>query len=232
MITINGLAKSFGPRTLWSNLDCRVADGEMLAVTGPSGAGKSTLLNCIGLLERPTHGQILCRGADITRFGPRARRRFRRDVLGYLFQSYALIETATVAENLRVTMAPKGQRRAVLRDALDHVGLAGHENERIHHLSGGEQQRVAVARLLVKQPSVILADEPTGALDRANAAVVMDALREMSAAGAAVLIASHTPSIWSRCDAVLELSAPRPVDEQPGASAGSRPGRGVQAART
>ncbi|MFI0410789.1 ATP-binding cassette domain-containing protein [Actinomadura sp. 3N508] len=204
MIAIKSLSKTFGRRTLWSGLDLTVGVGEMLAVTGPSGSGKSTLLNCIGLLESPTSGQILYDGADITRFGRRAARRFRRDVLGYLFQSYALIENATVTDNLDIVSASRRDRRSRHRDALERVGLAGREKEKIHHLSGGEQQRVALARLLVKRPPLILADEPTGALDYPNAVVVIDTLRQLSHTGSAVIIATHSGYIKGRCDTVFE----------------------------
>lgn len=208
MVSVDGLSKSFGHRTLWSGLDLTVKGGQMLAVTGPSGSGKSTLLNCIGLLEAPTSGQIRYDGADIIRFGRRRARRFRRDVLGYLFQSYALIENATVADNLQIAVTTRRDRRPRYRDVLERVGLAGREKEKIHHLSGGEQQRVALARLLVKEPSLILADEPTGALDSANAAVVIDTLREMSDTGCAVIIATHSDYIQGRCDATFDVSAP------------------------
>ncbi|MCO5999242.1 ATP-binding cassette domain-containing protein [Actinoallomurus rhizosphaericola] len=206
MIAVHRLSKSFGRRTLWSDLSLTVKGGEMLAVTGPSGSGKSTLLNCIGLLEPPTSGQIMYDGADITRFGRRRGRRFRRDVLGYLFQSYALIENATVADNLEVAVTTRRDRRSRYRDALERVGLAGRENEKIHHLSGGEQQRVALARLLVKRPSLILADEPTGALDHANAAMVINTLQEMSNSGCAVIIATHSDYIQGECDAAFDVS--------------------------
>ena len=206
MITVKSLSKSFGTRTLWSDLNLSIQGGDMLAVTGVSGAGKSTLLHCIGLLEQPTSGQILYQDTDITGFGSRARRHFRRDVLGYLFQNYALIESATVADNIEIAVTTRRGRRSVCRDALEHVGLASQEEEKIHHLSGGEQQRVGLARLLVKQPSLILADEPTGALDDANAAMVIDTLREMSQAGAAVLIATHSHYIQSRCDDTFDVA--------------------------
>lgn len=205
MITVKSLSKSFGRRTLWSNLNLTVKGGEMLAVTGRSGSGKSTLLNCIGLLESPTNGQILYENEDLTRFGRRAARRFRRDVLGYLFQGYALIENATVAENLEVAVTGVRDRRLRSSSALERVDLAGREREKVHQLSGGEQQRVALARLLVKQPSLILADEPTGALDEANSAMVMDILREMGNEGCAVIIATHSDYIRRRCDSTFKI---------------------------
>ncbi|MEU7283065.1 ATP-binding cassette domain-containing protein [Streptomyces sp. NPDC045431] len=209
MIDIVKLSKSFGTRTLWSDVTATVSRGEMLALVGPSGSGKSTLLNCLGLLDKPTSGAIRHDGKDITRFGGRETRLYRRDVLGYLFQNYALIEESTVAANLEIAIRPqrttRGDTRAVIADALDRVGLAGREAERIHHLSGGEQQRVALARLIVKQPALVLADEPTGALDRAHTTAVMDILREMSEGGCAVVIATHDEYVRDRCDAVLTV---------------------------
>ncbi|MGW4207330.1 ABC transporter ATP-binding protein [Lentzea sp. NPDC004789] len=208
MIVISKLAKRFGTRTLWSGLDLTVAPGDLVAVTGPSGSGKTTLLNCVGLLESPTSGRILHGEADITRFGRRAARLFRRDALGYLFQNYALIENATVADNLAIASAGRGRRRSTAhREALDRVGLAGRETDRVHELSGGEQQRVALARLLLKQPSVVLADEPTGALDSDNAALVVDVLREMSEDGCAVMIATHSDYVRTRCHTTFDVGS-------------------------
>ncbi|MFJ8362930.1 ATP-binding cassette domain-containing protein [Streptomyces cynarae] len=209
MIDIVKLSKTFGTRTLWSDVTATVSRGEMLALVGPSGSGKSTLLNCIGLLDKPSAGTIRHEGKDITRFGRGEIRRFRRDVLGYLFQSYALIENATVAANLEVAVKPqrtlRGNAGTTVAEALDRVGLAGREKEKIHHLSGGEQQRVALARLMVKKPALVLADEPTGALDHANTTVVIDILREMSDAGCAVVIATHDDYVRDRCDAVYSV---------------------------
>ncbi|WP_017587796.1 ATP-binding cassette domain-containing protein [Nocardiopsis ganjiahuensis] len=205
MITLEHLSKSFGDRVLWEELDLTVEPGRMLALVGASGSGKTTLLNCMGLLERPGGGRILFEGTDLTRLGPGRRRRFRRDHLGYLFQNYALIENATVKANLDVA-----RRRGTRPDhasALAGVGLAGRGRERVHHLSGGEQQRVALARLMVKQPSLVLADEPTGALDHANSTVVVDVLRRMSRRGCAVVVATHDPAVRDACDTAFDVGA-------------------------
>lgn len=211
MIAIENLSKSFGRRTLWSGVDLTVHSGQMLALTGPSGSGKSTLLNCLGLLDAPTAGAIRHGEKDITRFGPRGARLFRRDVLGYLFQNYALIDNATVAANLEVVIKPRRALRrntgTAIPEALERVGLAGREGEKVSRLSGGEQQRVALARLMVKQPSLVLADEPTGALDHDNTAMVVKILREMSDSGCAVVIATHDDYVRDRCDAVFRVSA-------------------------
>ncbi|MFD5507671.1 ATP-binding cassette domain-containing protein [Streptomyces sp. NPDC127051] len=209
MISIENLSKSFGRRTLWSDVDLTVNSGAMLALVGPSGSGKSTLLNCLGLLEAPSTGAILYEGKDITRFDRRGVRRFRREVLGYLFQNYALIENASVAANLEAAVKPRralrNSPRVTVAEALDRVGLAGREKEKIHLLSGGEQQRVALARLMVKQPALVLADEPTGALDHDNTVMVVDILREMSEAGCAVVIATHNDYVRDRCDTVFSV---------------------------
>jgi len=208
-ILVTDATKSFGRRTLFSGLEFSVASGEMTALAGPSGSGKSTILNCIGLLERLDSGQIMIGGRNIVRFGAERQRKFRRDMLGYLFQDYALIENATVQENLQVAVAAKG--RAAVRavnfdDALGRVGLAGRHREPIYQLSGGEQQRVALARLIVKSPSVIVADEPTGALDTENEQMVLHELQRIAQAGASVLIATHSATVAGACSEILTLS--------------------------
>lgn len=212
-VAIENLSKSFGSRTLWSEVSFTMDYGEMLALVGPSGAGKSTLLNCVGMLETADSGQIRVEGNDITRFGRGDSRRFRRDSLGYLFQNYALIDNATVSANLDVAVAASGlplksvrkQRRHEYEAALERVGLAGRAREMIYRLSGGEQQRVALARLLVKKPTLILADEPTGALDNENETMVIEVLRDMSRQGAAVIIATHRDRVRAMCDSVFEV---------------------------
>ncbi|MEU3058686.1 ABC transporter ATP-binding protein [Streptomyces griseus] len=210
MIVIDSLSKRFDTRTIWRDINLTVSRGEMLSLTGPSGSGKSTLLNCLGLLENPSGGAIQYEGRDISKFGRRESRLFRRDTLGYLFQHYALIDNATVAENLEVATKPNrrisGKNMKYAHEALDRVGLLGREKDQVHHLSGGEQQRVALARLIIKRPSLVLADEPTGALDEANGSMVVDILREMSRAGCTVIIATHDGSVRDRCDSVFDLA--------------------------
>ncbi|MBN1174406.1 MAG: ABC transporter ATP-binding protein [Micromonosporaceae bacterium] len=225
MISVRQVAKSFGPRTLWRDVSVEVPRGEMLALTGPSGCGKSTLLNCVGLLERVDAGEILIDGRIITACSGRQRRLFRRDCLGYLFQNYALIENASVEFNLKVAVGARGAGRRnkdVFTEALQRVGLADRAKEMVYRLSGGEQQRVALARLMVKAPSVVLADEPTGALDHDNAAMVMATLRSMATAGCAVMIATHSNAVVDECDAHLLVghsSRPPRCGEPPSAPA-------------
>ncbi|MFY1677297.1 MULTISPECIES: ATP-binding cassette domain-containing protein [unclassified Streptomyces] len=219
MIDLTGLSKSFGPRTLWQDLTFTIEAGRMLALTGRSGSGKSTLLNCLGLLDTPTTGTMSHHGQDITGLGPRKARLYRRDTLGYLFQNYALIDNATIAENVGVAVKPvRSERgsRPTLAEALHQVGLAGREDDIVHRLSGGEQQRVALARLIVKQPALVLADEPTGALDLDNTHMVVATLRALADAGCAVVIATHDPAVRDLCDSVLQVGTthqPNPVEE-------------------
>ena len=206
-IIVSDAAKAFDGRVLFEHLSFKVARGELTALTGPSGSGKSTLLNCLGLLETLTRGSIEVDGVDIARLGGEAKRRFRRDSLGYLFQNYALIENATIQENLNVAVAPQPRKRSRLEldAALDRVGLGGRGKEPVYRLSGGEQQRVALARLLVKEPKLILADEPTGALDAVNSEVVMVLLKELAGAGAAVVIATHSQQVVEHCSDTIRI---------------------------
>lgn len=146
-------------------------------------------------------------GVDVTRLGPGGARRFRRDSLGYLFQGYALVENATARANLEIAVG--GRRRvprAVLEAALERVGLGGRGEDPVYLLSGGEQQRVALARLLVRRPRLVLADEPTGSLDAENGRMVVDSLREMATDGCAVVVATHDAEVAAACSSVVALA--------------------------
>ena len=201
-VRIERVRKAYGPRVLWDGLSLDLPPASMTALTGPSGVGKSTLLNCVGLIDSVDSGAVVVEGTDVTRLGARRARLYRRDVVGYLFQSYGLIETASVADNLAVTRAPRRE----YDDVLARVGMAGRSHEPVHHLSGGEQQRVALARLLLKRPRVVLADEPTGALDQGNGEMVVGMLRELADAGCTVLVATHSRDVAAACDTVVDLT--------------------------
>ena len=208
-IEVHGATQKFVSKALFQNLTFSVPAGQMMAVMGTSGSGKSTLLNCLGLLEKFDAGSLTVGGQQISAFSSKEQRCFRRDSLGYMFQNYALIEDSTIRDNLEVALAASGKakiRGADFDGALQRVGLGGRGNELVYSLSGGEQQRVALARLLVKRPAVVLADEPTGALDSTNESMVMNELRNIANAGATVLVATHSNVVMSHCDTVLDLS--------------------------
>ncbi|WP_417366999.1 ATP-binding cassette domain-containing protein [Glutamicibacter arilaitensis] len=207
-IIVSHAAKSFKQRQLFSDLSFRVRAKRLTALTGASGSGKSTLLNCIGLLDTLDSGTIHAGSSRVSRMGKEQQRLFRRDALGYMFQNYALIENARVNQNLEVAVAAKGRRAVKMADfdaALARVGLKGRGNEQVYSLSGGEQQRVALARLIIKKPSFILADEPTGALDAANAEVVLGELDRLAQEGAVVMVATHSPQVVSACTDMISL---------------------------
>lgn len=196
------------------DVDLRIHPGEMVALTGPSGSGKSTILNLLGLLAAPELGVLrLFDEVAPPPISPRATR-LRRARLGYLFQNFALIENETVSKNLEIALTSAGARRnrsAKIFTALDRVGLSGFEQRRVHSLSGGEQQRVAVARLLLKPCDLVLADEPTGSLDRENRDIVLELLTELSARGKTLVIATHDPVVVDACSRSIELRAGRVV---------------------
>lgn len=208
MLETRSLQMSYGSRHLWTGLDVTLKTRQLTALTGPSGSGKSTLLNCLGLLERPTSGGIFFDGREYSTFTSGKARKFRRDVLGYLFQNYALVENATVAQNLELALRTRGvEGKKAMAGALERVGLPGRERDRISRMSGGEQQRVAVARLLVKQPRLVLADEPTGALDHTNTETVINLLRQMADEGACVVIATHNDWVRDQCDETVAVDS-------------------------
>src|SRR6266513_1922702 len=199
-----------------------VAAGETVAVAGPSGSGKSTLLGLVAGLDAPTSGTIVVAGVEVTRLGEAALARFRRETLGYVFQSYHLIPTLTAAENVMVPFDLAGVRGAAARaaDLLAGVGLA----ERGHHypaqLSGGEQQRVALARAMALEPPLLLADEPTGNLDTATGAAIVELLFALNCErGTTLLLVTHDGALAERADRVVSLRDGRIAGERRRAAA-------------
>ena len=173
-----------------------IEPGEFVAVMGPSGCGKSTLLNVLGLLDSPTDGAYWFFGEDVAKYPETQLTRLRREHIGFVFQSFNLIDDLTVAENVEVALLYRGvaagERRRRVSEALERVGMAHRARHRPQQLSGGQQQRVAVARALVSAPRLILADEPTGNLDTANGEEVMRLLTEAAAAGVTIVMVTHS----------------------------------------
>jgi putative ABC transport system ATP-binding protein len=212
MISLRGVSKTVlsgsAPLTILHPLDLEVPDGQCLAILGPSGSGKSTLLGLIAGLDAPTSGAILIDGVDITRLDEDALARLRGEKIGFVFQFFHLVPSLTALENILVPMEIAGRRDALARAQalLDEVGL----HDRGHHypsqLSGGEQQRIAIARALANDPPLVLADEPTGNLDSTNGRHILDLLLHVRRTRRVTLVlVTHDPTVAAVADARLEL---------------------------
>ncbi|RNE64013.1 ABC transporter ATP-binding protein [Cryobacterium tepidiphilum] len=193
-----------------------VGAGELLVVRGPSGSGKTTLLNILGGLDRPDSGQVWLDGQDLGGMGERALAELRRTRLGYVFQAFGLIPVFSASENvevpLRIQATDAAERDERVAAMLELVGLGEHGAQRPYELSGGQQQRVGLARALIARPSILIADEPTGQLDSATAASVMDLIADLvHSEGVAAIVATHDPLLIRRADRVVELHDGRVV---------------------
>lgn len=200
MIQLKNVSKSFGDKKVIDNLSLHIKKGEMVGLVGPSGCGKSTLLNIIGTLDKDYAGDIIIDGDRLTKNNKQLLK-IRKDKLGYLFQNYALLDDATIETNLKMVCHDK--RKMI--DVLSELGIEKKLKERIYTLSGGEQQRVAIARLMLKNPEIILADEPTGSLDKANERVVFDILKKIKESGKTILVVTHEDEVLNYFDRVVEL---------------------------
>ena len=215
MLEAKDVTKSFrsGDSTVTAvnGVTMTVANGEFVAIVGRSGSGKTTLMSLLGALEQPTGGVIEVDGQDITRLSPSELVRYRGRKIGFVFQSYNLVPNLTATENVMLPMefigVGKAERRERARKLLDQVELTGARQERKPgRLSGGEQQRVAIARSLANKPSIILADEPAGNLDTQTSATIVALLRELSRTeGTTVILVTHDASIAGQADRVLRL---------------------------
>ena len=207
-VIAEGVSRSFGHTEILHDVSLVVEPGEFVVVTGPSGAGKTTLLQLIGSLDRPTSGRILVGDVNVGAVAHPAA--FRRDTVGFVFQLHHLLPAFTAAQNVELPLAGErvGRRERARRALalLDEVGLSDRANALPSELSGGERQRVAIARALVNEPALVLADEPTGALDSVASQRVWDLLSQLSETrGATIMIASHAPALAERADRVLRM---------------------------
>ena len=216
MLQIHGLTKRYRERAVLDHLDLTVGGGEYVAIVGESGSGKSTLLNLIAGLDRPDAGSVVIDGVDIAALDDTARTLTRRSKLGFVFQAFHILPHLTVAQNVALPLVLLGvapeprERRAA--DLLAEVGLAGREASMPRELSGGELQRVAVARSLVHQPALVLADEPTGNLDPDTASVVLQLLaREIRSRHAAGVLVTHSEVAAATADRTYRLDHGRLV---------------------
>ncbi len=217
LLDIRNLTKTYGAPdggdavNVLRGVDLKMQAGETLSIIGPSGSGKSTVLNIVGALDKADAGQVIVNGQSVERLNKDELAAYRSTTVGFIFQLHHLLPQCTILENVLVpTLAvPKAKREAArgrAEELLDAVGLKHRLNHRPGELSGGERQRVAVARSLINEPKLLLADEPTGALDRVNAAKLVDLLAELNRTrGVTVIMVTHAPDLAQRMGRVLEL---------------------------
>lgn len=202
MIEIKNLHKSFGEEKIFDDFSLTISQGEFVTVAGASGTGKTTLLNIIGALENYDEGEVLFKGKRIKT--SKEKRLFWLNEAGFLFQNFALIENKTVKENLEI-IKPSAMSDVSIDEALNKVGLINKKDKKVFTLSGGEQQRIAIARLFLKKCNLILADEPTGSLDRKNADIVMELIRDLNKQGKTVVLVTHDERIINSAERVIRL---------------------------
>lgn len=209
VVALESISKSYAGQMVISSFSYGFEAGKIYAVTGPSGSGKSTLLNIIGLLEKPDRGEVVLFGQKKLHPLSRQGMLMLRYKIGYLFQNFALIDNQTVMKNLLVALtytagSTKDKERKIAH-ALSKVGLEGFENKTIYQCSGGEQQRIAIARLLLKPCDLVLADEPTGSLDADNKHIVFRLLKMLNESGKTIIIVTHDREIIELCSTEISL---------------------------
>ncbi|WP_405616379.1 ABC transporter ATP-binding protein [Streptomyces sp. NBC_01511] len=203
VVGLTGVTKEYpGGVSALRGVDLTVEEGELLGIVGPSGSGKSTLLHIIGTLDRPTAGSVRIAGHDVAALPDRRLSALRAQHIGFVFQAFHLVPGVSardnVAEGLLYSGLPRAVRRRRAADALARVGLADRLDHRPHQLSGGQKQRVAIARAVVGEPALLLADEPTGALDSASGAAVLELLHDLNQEGATIAVITHDTQIAGR----------------------------------
>ncbi|MEU2359761.1 ABC transporter ATP-binding protein [Streptomyces noursei] len=218
VVELNQVTKKYpGGVAALRGVDLRVAHGELLAIVGPSGSGKSTLLHIVGTLDRPTAGTVAIAGHDVATLSDRRLSALRARHIGFVFQSFHLVAGASaqdnVAEGLLYSGLTRAGRRKRAAEALERVGLADRMHHRPHELSGGQRQRVAIARAVVGEPDLLLADEPTGALDSASGETVVQLLHDLNADGATIAVITHDSEIAGALPRQVRIRDGRVVED-------------------
>lgn len=211
LISLNKINKYYGSKTIFKDFSFEVFKKEKILIMGPSGAGKSTLLNILGTLEKVDSGETVHFSHKNVRPQSKKSIILLREKISYLFQNYALIDNETVEDNLKIALkfSKAKDKNKVIDDALEKVGLEGYRDRMIYSLSGGEQQRVSLARLLIKPSEIILADEPTGNLDDKNAQAIMNILNEINLSGKSIVMVSHDKRFVNDFDRLINLKEKR-----------------------
>ena len=223
MIEVNNLQKIFRTEEVetWAlnDVSFNVADGEFVAIMGPSGCGKSTLLNILGLLDNPTKGSYKLQGVEVADLDENHRTDLRKGVIGFVFQSFNLIDELNVRENIELPLlymgVPAKERRRRAEEVMERMNISHRENHFPNQLSGGQQQRVAIARAVIAGPKLILADEPTGNLDSVNGQEVMNLLKELNQQGTTIVMVTHSRHDASYANRIINLFDGSIVKELP-----------------
>lgn len=215
MITLSNIKKDFGKNEFITHalrgVTLEIKEGEMVAITGTSGSGKTTLLNIIGCLDYPSEGKYFLNGDNILSKSKKEMAKLRNEVFGFVIQDFALVEHYTVKQNVSLPLLYtknnkiKSKRKSNIKNLLVNLGIEDKEDVKTGLLSGGQKQRVAIARALVNEPNIILADEPTGALDQKNSLEIMQLLKNLNKEGKTVIIITHDPAVASHCSRVVEM---------------------------
>ncbi len=214
LLEIKNVSKIYGPLKALDNVNLTVENGEWLAIMGPSGSGKSTMMNIIGCMDKPSLGEVILDGVDIAKQSSKKLTEIRRDKIGLIFQQFHLVNYLTAVENVMVSQyyhSMPDEKEAL--EALERVGLADRAKHLPSQLSGGEQQRVCIARALINHPEIILADEPTGNLDEANENIVIDIFKQLHRQGTTLIVVTHDPEVAEVAQRTVVLEHGRLVKE-------------------
>jgi putative ABC transport system ATP-binding protein len=206
LLELRDISKVYGSLKALRNINLTVKQGEWLAIMGPSGSGKTTMMNIIGCMDRPSAGEVILDGVNISRESGRNLTTIRRDKIGLIFQQFHLVNYLTALENVMVAQyyhSIPDEKEAM--EALERVGLASRARHLPSQLSGGEQQRVCIARALINYPMLILADEPTGNLDEANEQIVIDIFKQLHAEGSTIIVVTHDPEVAEDAERTVVL---------------------------
>jgi putative ABC transport system ATP-binding protein len=206
LLELQGVSKAYGSLMALRDINLRVKQGEWLAIMGPSGSGKTTMMNIIGCMDKPSAGEVILDGTNISRESGRNLTTIRRDKIGLIFQQFHLVNYLTALENVMVAQyyhSMPDEKEAM--EALERVGLASRARHLPSQLSGGEQQRVCIARALINYPMLILADEPTGNLDEANEQIVIDIFKKLHGEGSTIIVVTHDPEVAEDAERTVVL---------------------------
>ena len=221
LLELKNISKIYGELHALDNVSLKVDTGEWVAIMGPSGSGKSTMMNIIGCMDKPTSGEVLLDGVDISKESAKNLTRIRRDKIGLIFQQFHLVNYLTAVENVMVSQyyhSMPDEKEAL--QALDRVGLADRAKHLPSQLSGGEQQRVCIARALINYPELLLADEPTGNLDEANENIVLDIFSQLHKEGTTLVVVTHDPEVAEVAQRTITLGYGKIIKDAPNVNFG------------